>query len=838
MSLTSYLTKRLMDLLSEKRVVVWYDGEKAFGEFARAFAAPQCVKISGQESTLKARREAEEVFRRLNDSESHQEAHKNLLVYLPRKRGTNEDEKARDPFEVFAVAGTAFGDEDNEVLESLARQAMPERVEELQRLFAESRPTLSFLDGLGEAAQYPLLKETLGMDAATDVISRILCQPDSAKRVEQAAGCVEECKRLLKDEVGFEAPPRVTAWKTVLEKLGTYVLFSEFAFDQPGALPVELSAVPKAEEDFKNRIFSVCHRMRTDVTFRGAYVELAERVETELQLRAVTKGYTTLGERDTFPFEEGRYLSQLVSHARDGNLAGAREVLDGRRDSVWKYQPQRSLLWTAAERSLDLLETAHRVESTWQNEGGGLGAMVEAYTRPDGWYELDRKQRLFEHSVACCGDEGEIAPLVELCRREYLELATALQDRFLEAVRQEGWPPDRMERQTQVFDRHVGPLLSEREKVVYFMVDSLRYEMGCDLVEPFQEFGEVRTTPVAAVLPTTTLFGMAALLPNADGTFHIVEKDGDYVPALGDRRLSTSNDRMAVLREAYGDRFREVTLDDFLSKFKRLKSDLSQADLLVVRTGDPDQIAENLGGWRARKYLSGVAGDITDAARRLVQLGFTKLVLTADHGHVLVSEILAGDVVAEPPGEWMASKRRCRLGRGLSEAEGTVLLDAGHVGIRGDVEQICVPTGFKVFSTGEAYFHEGISLPEVIIPVVVVHARQATRGQGKQDIRLSSKRDKFTSHVVSVMLEYSSLFGDPVRVRVEAYDGNRRVGVAADCEALDEKTNEVVVRPGTPTPVPILLDRDFSGSSVEVRVRAAESDVIWAKLKLKNDIMD
>ena len=38
MSLTPYLKKRLVDLLEEKRVVVWYDSEKAFEEVARAFA--------------------------------------------------------------------------------------------------------------------------------------------------------------------------------------------------------------------------------------------------------------------------------------------------------------------------------------------------------------------------------------------------------------------------------------------------------------------------------------------------------------------------------------------------------------------------------------------------------------------------------------------------------------------------------------------------------------------------------------------------------------------------------------------------------------------------------
>jgi hypothetical protein len=34
-SLKAYLNKRLVDLLEEKRVVVWYDGEKAFEEVAR-----------------------------------------------------------------------------------------------------------------------------------------------------------------------------------------------------------------------------------------------------------------------------------------------------------------------------------------------------------------------------------------------------------------------------------------------------------------------------------------------------------------------------------------------------------------------------------------------------------------------------------------------------------------------------------------------------------------------------------------------------------------------------------------------------------------------------------
>ena len=56
MSLEGYLRKRLTDIIEEKRVVVWFDGEKAFGEIAEKFAAPGCTVISCTESQLKARR--------------------------------------------------------------------------------------------------------------------------------------------------------------------------------------------------------------------------------------------------------------------------------------------------------------------------------------------------------------------------------------------------------------------------------------------------------------------------------------------------------------------------------------------------------------------------------------------------------------------------------------------------------------------------------------------------------------------------------------------------------------------------------------------------------------
>mgnify|MGYP001350145964 CR=1 FL=1 len=86
------------------------------------------------------------------------------------------------------------------------------------------------------------------------------------------------------------------------------------------------------------------------------------------------------------------------------------------------------------------------------------------------------------------------------------------------------------------------------------------------------------------------------------------------------------------------------------------------------------------------------------------------------------------------------------------------------------------------------------------------------------------------------------LFGEPVRVQVQAHGGTAAnagvVGDAADCDARDESTHEVTLKPGVETPVPVLIKSDFSGSFVEVRVTDPVTGQIWARLKIKNALMD
>ncbi|MBC8432681.1 MAG: PglZ domain-containing protein [Desulfobacterales bacterium] len=846
MALSKYLRKRLIDLINDRRIVVWYNAEGDFREFAATFKGPNIEVLSAEESVLKTRRRADEVYRLMNESDDPAESGRCLLIYIPRRRGATEDEKMQDPFEVYATAGAAFGDMEDQKIESLARQAMPLKADEITRLFREGRPDIALLDGLEKAQRWPLLNKVLHTETPADIISLAVSDPVKAREVDEKPGCVEELLRLFEAAVGFKPASEERKWQTLRQKAAEFVLFSEFLFDLPGEAPDALSAVPRAGDNAKAIIYASCDRMRSDMGLRDTYTELARQIESSLRLPELMPEDFDPGERDTFPFEERRLLDMAVEKVVADDLTSARKVIENRKRSIWRRDPLRTPEWTALERAVSLLDAAGKVSNELDNKKDLCG-LVKSYTE-GGWSDMDRDQRLFETALTSCMEEDALSPVIDLCRRRYRESALELQTEFLAAVQKEGWPPEGVLRQTRIFDDQAAAVLERRERIAFFLVDSLRYEMGRDLGDALVGRGGIEIRYAAGVVPTVTGCGMAALMPESDGMLRLVEKDGGLVPALGPRLLKTSADRMKLLAETYGDRFFETTLDELLGSFKKISKKFQGADLLVVRTQDPDVIGENLGRWRARRYLSDVIGDIAAAVKSLVSCGFSRILISSDHGHMMLPEIPAGDVVQGPPGNWLEKKRRCRLGSGQSDGPVTITLKADHVGIQGDVQEICLPIGFRVFSDGDGYFHGGLSLQEAVVPVVVFRAdREEPTTPGKPTVDIGYRSDRFTSRVIGLTIVYKLVqlgaFGDPpISVRLEAYSGKGGkayvVGEAADCDARDEKTREVTLEANKETPVPVLIDPDFDGPEIEIRVSDPQTRVVWAKLKLKNAMLD
>ena len=260
MSVSAYIHRHLVDILEESRVVVWYHGAGIMRALATQFTAPHCQLVDTSESTLKSRREADRIFRGLNDPDNATLKNQNLLIYCPRRRGRTEEQRCEDPFEVFAVFGAVFGDKESESLQSLARQAMPERAAEIDRLFAAGHPTLDARQPPGRpvisaAARLP------GLDAPLDIAGRCYCVQGTMAKIAETPGVMDELLRLLHHEYGYAPPPRASKVEPRLEPFAPYVLLSEFAFDMGEPLPDALantSIAPRSTRTASLRCATVC----------------------------------------------------------------------------------------------------------------------------------------------------------------------------------------------------------------------------------------------------------------------------------------------------------------------------------------------------------------------------------------------------------------------------------------------------------------------------------------------------------------------------------------------------------------------------------------------------
>ena len=185
---SAFVRDRLAALLDRRRVVVWYDAERAFGDLIDGLDLPGCTLVRVGASALQARREAEAAYRRLDESDGSPAARGNLLIYLPAARGQTPEEQQQDPFEAFARCGEAFGDQDGERLQALAELALPQRAGEIGQLFRNGRPSLAILDGLTSGARFPLLRQALGSEAPVEALVTALSRPDAAVRLAAAPG--------------------------------------------------------------------------------------------------------------------------------------------------------------------------------------------------------------------------------------------------------------------------------------------------------------------------------------------------------------------------------------------------------------------------------------------------------------------------------------------------------------------------------------------------------------------------------------------------------------------------------------------------------------------------
>ena len=831
--IADHLRKRLESVSS----LIIYDPPGRYAGIARDLEASECIVVDGSSSTILGRESTEEAFLELASSDK-----KRLVIYLPVSAPRTNEEKQRNPYQAYAIAGGEFPEGDGESFHVMCRQAVPDRVEAVDELFAAGIPDFETINNLiAGSTNWPKLKTILGAESAVEILSAFL-SPDEEQEAKLKSDdtWVSEMISFLAMTLDLKLQTKSKKRAGIAAEVWRYALFSEFVFDLPVELPEALRDVPRASKTQETLIYSVCDNLRSVEKHQIRYMEAAGKVAESLQLLKHAAGITELGNRDTFAFEERIYLRVFTEAAMKGDYAKAGEVSNVRNNSIWVNRiGERRQLWTIADRALQLITKSGDLETRITVSCKSVSSTIDFYCNE--FRLLDLMHRGFEQAVTdVYGEFDDTEVLVAVARAAYRKTAEKLQSIFLDAVADEGWPASGRRGNTDVFDAFVAPWIKERKKTAYFLVDALRYELAVEVQNELAGSYDVSLEAVCAQLPSVTPVGMAALMPGAAGKLTIKCEKGKVVPYIGDQKVVVPNDRFSHIQSIYGDLCHMRSLDQLVSKSKIKIPDNVQ--LLIIKTADIDMFGE-ANAMEARHMLPRLIQKLIAGVRKAAKLGFEKAVLATDHGFVLLDELGAGNVTQKPSGDWEVEKGRCLLGKG-SSGPGVLTFSPDEIGINADFETYAVPKALGTFCRGNPYFHAGLSLQECVLPVLSVNlvTSQESDAESVPEIKLSYKGDaggKITTlrPMIEISLFKTGFFEEAIELRLDAYDGKTLVGEASSCSNVNSSTGLVSLQPGEAIKVPLRMDEDYSGS-FEVRAVDPVTNLTYAIMKLKTDYME
>jgi hypothetical protein len=749
------------------------------------------------------------------------------LVYVPGE----ERHRKQSPLMEFDLAGQTYEPQLRKLARDILRQRFSDgQIDELLEATGVGyREIASFFDG---GSDKPSLLRTLfgGMDSES-ILSRWILEPERDEEIDEK-GARTELLSLVHTRIGLDLRSMLELPR-IRRELVRFVLVNEFRLDLAGTSPESLDLVKQpASKEQRERVRTVASELRR--IDPEQYATLADEVEADLGLARIALEPGSLGAVDTFRFEEQRLLDEAGRLLAAGDYEATLGLARGRGDSHWvRTDPRRLAQWSVCEQAATLGKRVTAcVGEVERFKGKTPHGWIERYTAADGWGEVDGLDRRLGAFLSGMDEEPAAAQGVSKARNAYREWVRVMTEGFVAALQQAQWDTGWDLHQTEVFDEKVRP---DQGTVALFVVDAFRFEMARELADRLDRTAQIELQPAVAALPTVTPVGMAALLPGASTSFSVGESSSGVAGAIDGTVLPNWSARWKHF-QAKVPGVVEVRLETLLQmKPDALETKAQGAPLILVRSQDIDAVGEAGVGLVAQQAMATVIPNLARAVHRLSKAGIHRFVVAADHGHLL-DAAQDDDMKIEPPGgDTVDLHRRCWAGRGGKTPAGAVRVSGPNLGYDTDLDFV-FPTGRGVFLSGGdlQYHHGGLSLQELLVPVLTISTAPPTEGGGSEaKVRLYDVPEKITNRTIGIRVELArDLFAEPHSVRVVLLHEGEQVGEAGMVQGaeLDRRTKRIELKPGQPATVGLMLSRDDC-KTVRLVVLDAETDAIMAQSK-------
>lgn len=862
------VTEELVGLIAKQiqdhGLVVWYDPELAYGGVVDQCKLPDTTVLRYQDSFFELRYRMEPFLEFVDETgrfNTNVETPPRVLIYVPLDRAKTQHAlvEAEAAGTVMEPGGSPW--QRNTRLKVLAERVfnriIPERAGAIAAEVEAGRRTLAELDWLADqTGELGAVKLIFGTTAVTEVGLTFLSsdEHDPAILAKQA---LPELASLFATELGLRISNDQPVAQT-RHQLCRILLLAELALKvrATGGDISKLAGLHMPETDRQSeQLLALCQQWRNRLDLRESYATWADKVQTEAQVLAFGLPASVLADVETFACVETLLLDWIEAHILNGaDLTETLDVITGRKTSFWSlYAGDYQLRWTLLELATHLLLMADRITGELKSGRKDARAIIDAYTKgmvgPDDersfpWYLLDRHHRHLEHRYAMLdlrleGEHAQLEKVMTHVRHRYAEVVWQCAEHLAEALVLADFDVEGLPRQDDVFRKQVYNRMTEG-KTTYVLVDALRYEMGQELTAGLGDEFDIDFGPAMAQLPTITEVGMATLMPGADKGMELVDVGAGRVGIrIGDARLKDRATRVKHFQSNVAGQVLVLKLNDLMKPTKKRQQEIMEADVLLVTSQEIDRRGEESGDEEeARRFMNDVLEKLRRGMRRLASLGVRNMVVAADHGYLFVDELEEGMKIDPPGGQTVDLHSRVWIGRGGTASPAYSRVTASHLGLSGDLE-LAFPLGLACFRTrggSRGYFHGGISLQELLIPVATITVREPpVSSMGTATVTLNLAKPKITTRFFSVEAQYivGGLFEDGTkRIRVVVRANRAEVGGAAMAAyGFEEGTQEIVLEKDRPNAITLMLNTEFDASTASVHVLDATTQVELAAMK-------
>jgi PglZ domain len=486
------------------------------------------------------------------------------------------------------------------------------------------------------------------------------------------------------------------------------------AFGRPSDFPFR-SRLPRRADQRERAI----HFLRTDVLqdmeLGPRYRERMLRLEKDVDLSKWAAGRS--GQPRGLPLLARARWNSFVQRfdllAQDDwrgackLLVDAQEAIEAGRATPWDHIEGDTHWFVLADVRALVQQVAHAIEELARLERAA--DLVFAFA--ERWWDIDR---LHLRVRAACNRVSGLERVRRVADLSHFHCVDTVNDRFSAHVEEEAvWPPDRTAAVRDLADVLWGTTTGRRGIVIS---DALRW----DLARALGDALSLEMKPMMATIPTTTPFGMTALLPIESSALKVSFQKGVAIKTDEGVNLATRDGRKAFLAAAVRKKRGEQSIG-FIDMEDVLKGgELPNTRIVAVFDNTIDEQ-----GHKGIEELPGLAEQLVAKLRRAVErlheAGIPEVHVVTDHGFLLLPSDMVNGLGKPSVFAGQVLRRESRWCALKPDAPVTELI---RLRLPTGQESIVLgfPRGVRTLVETDDFLHGGLSLQETVIPHAVSKA--------------------------------------------------------------------------------------------------------------------